>query len=275
MTRALSSGFLTHLSGNEQNVVELYKISAVGMSLFTYTDSKEDVSYHGLTYKAYPIKRSKIVFSTDLRVDQTNIRVAKNWGFNRAINADLLSGSSLSIVRVNKNNPNEDNLTLFHGEVANISSGFQELELRGQTLDFLNYQIPRREIQVACNWKLYDRFCAVGLTLYQEAGTLSQTSSLGKDLVSSVFSSKSDNYFRQGFIEITTGENDKIKRHVSWHVGETVTVIPPFPFSSIPSGTTFKIAPGCKHDTDDCENLFNNIINYGGYPYTPKQDSAL
>ena len=274
MTRVLSTGYSAHLAGLTQAVVELYKISAAGMSLFTYTDSKESVTYHGLTYKPYPIKRSKIIFSADLRVDQTSISLATNWGLNRAITSNTLSGAAFSITRVRKDAPDHDNILLFEGEVANISSSFNQLELRAQTLDFLNFLLPRREIQVACNWKLYDKFCSLGLTTYQSDGITSQSSPSGKTLYSSTFSAKSNDYYTLGFIEMTDGDNKNFKRSISDHTSNTITVIPPFPYA-VGQTASFKVAPGCKHDIDDCENKFNNLINYGGFPFVPKQDAVL
>jgi uncharacterized phage protein (TIGR02218 family) len=274
MSKNLPASFSTHLSGTTHSTVELYKISAVGMSLFTYTDSKESVSYLGLEYTPYPIKRSKIAFSTDLMVDQTIITMAKNWGANRGIDINLFSGADLSITRVNKDNPNVDNLLMFDGEVADIVTNFETIEMRSQTLDFLNFEIPRREIQVGCNWKLYDKFCALGLTLFQDVGSVSSSALLGRELISTTFSGQTNDYYTQGFIEMTSGNNKSLKRNVSSHVGMTITVVPNFP-SSVVSGSEFKIAPGCRKDIVDCESKFSNLINYGGFPYTPKQDDII
>ncbi len=274
MTRALSSGYLAHLAGLTQSVVELYKISAVGMSLFTYTDSKEAVRYHGLTYTPYPIKREKVNFSVDLRVDQTSVRLARNWGLDRAVTANLLSGAAFSITRVRKEAPDHDNMLLFDGEIANIASGFSEIQLRAQTLDFLNFLLPRREIQVACNWKLYDKFCSVGVTTFQSSGVTSQASATGRILNSTTFSGETNEYYTLGYVEITSGDNKHLKRSISSHTSDAVTVIPPFPFT-LAQSTSFKVVPGCRHDIGDCEDKFNNLINYGGFPYVPKQDAIM
>jgi|GEM_PF-5803044 uncharacterized phage protein (TIGR02218 family) len=274
MSKNLPSSFSTHLSGTTHSTVELYKISAVGMSLFTYTDSKESVNYLGIEYTPYPIKRGKIAFSTDLMVDQTVITMAKNWGVDRGIDINLFSGADLSITRVNKDNPNVDNLLMFDGEVADIVTNFETIEMRSQTLDFLNFEIPRREVQVSCNWKLYDKYCAVGLTLFQTAGTIDETAFLGRELVSTTFSGQTNDYYTQGFIQMTSGDNINLRRNVSSHTGLTITVVPNFPYA-VDEFDNFKISPGCRKDIIDCETKFSNLINYGGFPYTPKQDDII
>jgi hypothetical protein len=170
LARTLSSSFTSTLAGLTMSVVELYRISTPGMSTFTYTDSNTQVyvppttpslSYAGLTYDPYPIKRNKISFSTDLKIDQTEITLAKNWGIDNAIVKDVLNGASVQIIRVNTDLPDVDNLLLFDGEVADTGLNELNATLRCQTLDFLNLELPKREFQVACNWKLYDEFCTI------------------------------------------------------------------------------------------------------------------
>jgi uncharacterized phage protein (TIGR02218 family) len=277
MTKSLPGGFSAHLAGLTQSVVELYKISASGMSVFTWTDGNRCVSYSGLTYDPWPIKRGKISFSSDFKVDQTEISAAKNWGVERAIEADLLAGAAFEIVRVRLDNPDTDFVVMFNGEVADVKIGEIEVTIRGQTLDFLNYEIPKREYQVMCNWRLYDQYCgapisfyAVGLSFPESLPVLDRKTIAGVTW----FQHNSAGYWNQGYVRIDTGENADIRRQVSSHPGNTVTVVPPFPFS-IGTNDSFTIFPGCKHDVDDCEDKFNNLINYGGFPFIPRQDEAV
>ncbi len=74
-----------------------------------------------------------------------------------------------------------------------------------------------------------------------------------------------------GFIKITSSDNNELKRYVASHVGQTIIVIPNFPYQIFDTDT-FEVVPGCKHDLDDCENKFDNLVNYGGFPFTPRAD---
>ena len=51
----------------------------------------------------------------------------------------------------------------------------------------------------------------------------------------------------------------------------TLTLIKPIP-NTIEVGDAIKLYPGCKHNSDDCINKFNNIDNFGGYEYIPRNN---
>ncbi len=279
MTKTIYGNLLSHVAGITHSVVELYKISTVGMSTFTWTDANRGISFAGETYYPWPIKRSKISFSSDFRTDQTEITVAKNWGLERAVTSDFLAGAFCQIHRVRMNSPSSDYTILFDGEIGNVQNQEMELTLRAHTLDFLNVEVPKREYQVMCNWKLYDQFCTMDAFGWMAGSCFLSSSPDGKNLYAGAFLGTSQvtfgsNYWNQGYIRVTSGANAELKREVSSHVGQSITVIPPFPFD-VNAQDTFQIYPGCAHDTGDCENKFRNLLNYGGYPFIPKQDDIL
>ncbi len=279
MTKEIFGSLLPHVAGLTHSVVEVYKISAVGMSTFTWTDANEDITFAGEVYQPWPIKRSKISFSSDFRTDQTEITVAKNWGLERAVTSDFLAGANCRILRVRMDNPSNDYTVMFAGEIGNIQNQEMELVLRAHTLDFLNVEIPKREYQVMCNWKLYDQFCTIDASGFMAGSCFVTSSPDGKNLYAGAFAGTSQmtfagNFWTQGYLRITSGENADLKREVSWHMGQSVTVVPPFPFT-VNAQDTFQVFPGCAHDTSACETKFNNLRNYGGFPFIPRQDDIL
>ena len=292
MAKTLSDSFINTLAGLTMGVVELYKMSATGMSTFLYTDSNTKVSYAGLTYEPYPIKRSQISFSTDLKVDQTNLTFAKSWGLENAIFKDVFSGSDVQITRVNLDLPDTDNLLLFDGEVSDFQLDELNVDVRCQTLDFLNFELPKREHQTACNWVVYDTYCGLTIADWTKSHLIRNTNSnfiVSSTLMGStvdntlgeiIDTTVEDQYWRGGFIKSTSGNNIELIRHITDHVGMTVTVLPPFPFDSIAGSTvispdTCDSIPGCDHSITDCEDKFNNLNNFGGFPYIPNQDSVI
>ena len=165
MTRSISTNFTNVTAGATMHVVELFRFSNLGMTTFTYTDGNVGLTYDNEWYEPYPIKRDKISFSSDLKVDQTEITMAKNWGVDNAIRKDKFSDARSQFIRVNHQSPDSDNLLLFDGEIADIRVDELNVVLRCQTLDWLNVELPLREIQVQCNWKLYSlAYCGLSVT---------------------------------------------------------------------------------------------------------------
>lgn len=279
MPRDLSDSYTSTLAGLTMSVVELFSISAVGMSSFNYTDGNEPISYAGFTYDPYPIMRDKISFSSDLKVDEVNLTFAKNWGVDRAIVRDTLAGADVQIIRVSRDLPDSDYVILFDGNIGDTSIDELNVKARCQTLDFLNVELPLREYQVACNWRVYDSYC--GLTQADHSLTSTITGGVRNVLVGPNIAGTSqaaplaDEYWTLGFVQSLSGNNDDVVRQVTSHIGMTVTVVPPFPFDFDLGTDTVKLVLGCAHSVDDCEDVFDNIINYGGFPFIPNEDTML
>lgn len=279
MTRPLSDSFNASLAGQTMSVVELFSISSVGMSSFRYTDGNESISYAGLTYDPYPVKRSRISFTSDLKVDETTLTFAKNWGVDNAIRRDTLAGADVQIVRVNRDIPDDSNVILFDGEIGDTTINELNVVARCQTLDFLNVELPLREYQVACNWRIYDVYC--GLTQADHSLTSTITGGVRNVLVGPNIAGTSqddplaDEYWTLGFAQALSGMNEDIIRQVTSHTGMTVTVVPPFPFDFDLDTDTVKLVLGCNHSVSDCEDVFSNLINYGGFPFIPNEDTMI
>jgi uncharacterized phage protein (TIGR02218 family) len=261
------------------SIVELFSFGAVGMSSFYYTDGNESISYAGHTYDPYPIKRGRISFSSDLKVDQVSVVFAKNWGIDNAIRRDTLAGADVQIIRVNRDNPGSDYVILFDGEIADTTSDSLEVNANCQTLDFLNIELPLREYQVACNWRVYDSYCGLTQADWSVISSLGMSTLRNQLHGTNIAGTSTDGtfpneYWTLGYAQSMDGANEDIVRQITSHTGMTITVVPPFPFD-FETGADVKLVLGCDHSVDDCEDVFNNLINYGGFPFIPNQDTML
>ena len=279
MSRSLPTSYSTTLAGSTMSIIELYKISSTGMSSFNYTDAGFGISFAGITYDPYPIKRSKISFSTDLKTDQTDVTLAKNWGIDMGIRKDVLAGATIQIYRVNADLADTDSVLLFDGEVSDTQIDESIIKLRCATLDFLNIELPKREFQVGCNWQLYGSHCGVTLANFLVSTTNSLFTTSTKvisapEIQAFAGTTFADNYFRGGYVTGLSSDNRDLTRHITSHVGITITILPPFPFDFALTDD-IQLAPGCDHNLTDCEDKFNNLINYGGFPWIPNQDKVL
>jgi len=279
LVRSISDSYSTALAGSTMAVVELFSLSSAGMSTFLYTDAGQTISFAGLTYDPYPIKRGKISFSTDLKTDETTISMAKNWGTDMAIRKDILAGATVQIHRVNTDYTNLDYVLLFDGEVSDTTTDESVIKIRCTTLDFLNTELPLREIQVACNWQLYGPHCGITLSNYLVTTADGLDTTTPEEIAASEVGfaagiTFSDQYFRGGYVVGLSTDNMNLTRHITSHVGNTISVLPPFPFD-FELTDNIQFAPGCDHNILDCENKFNNLTNYGGFPWIPNQDNVL
>jgi uncharacterized phage protein (TIGR02218 family) len=255
-------------------VVELFNISAPGMSNFLYTDCNVGLTFNSNWYIPYPIRRGKISYSADLKVDETNITMAKNWGTDMAIYKNALAGATIQIHRVSLDNIDDDFVLLFDGDVSDTRIDEATINLRCTTLDFLNWELPKRELQVACNWQLYGSYCSIDVGSFSVTTTAGLDDSSPSKLTSDDFISGTAQYFRGGFVVGLSGDNNELIRHITDHTGSQISVLPPFPFD-FETNVNVRVAPGCDHGTDDCVDIFDNLDNYGGFPFIPNYDQVF
>ena len=56
--------------------------------------------------------------------------------------------------------------------------------------------------------------------------------------------------------------------------GSQLGLLQPFLYP-VAAGDSFTILPGCDHTTATCENSFNNLARFGGFPYIPPPEFAV
>jgi hypothetical protein len=133
-------------------------------------------------------------------------------------------------------------------------------------------EFPNRIFQVGCNWTFcdnncaYQKFATMRLELFRYDGTLGSTSD-GTTFVLS--HGKASNYFVPGFVEILSGDYINFYRPVLANDANSVTCRIPFP-ALIPAGTSVRVQKLCARNPAACIKVFDNYVNYGGYPHVPK-----
>lgn len=66
------------------------------------------------------------------------------------------------------------------------------------------------------------------------------------------------------------GQFGPVKRTILSVAGDTLTVAGSL--SSLAPGVDVSLRLGCNHTMDDCKNVFNNLPNFGGFPWIPSEN---
>jgi hypothetical protein len=76
--------------------------------------------------------------------------------------------------------------------------------------------------------------------------------------------------FALGFITFSSGLNYLLRRTIKRVDGDTITLMSPLP--NIPEiGAIVALTHGCDKSQSTCLNKFNNLNNFGGFPYIPHE----
>lgn len=154
---------------------------------------------------------------------------------------------------------------VWSGRVLSYNSDDYEAELRCEPIQS-SMQRPglRRRWQRSCPHVLYSTACgattpAVSATVsLVEAGTLTFPSNWTADHAS----------FNGGMVEWTLPDGRSERRTILESTSNGVVRLSGVA-AGLSNGDAVSIFKGCNHLVTDCENVHNNILNYGGQPNIP------
>jgi uncharacterized phage protein (TIGR02218 family) len=172
----------------------------------------------------------------------------------------------------------------FYGRVAETDVGRSKIAIKVKSL--LNLlalqQMPRRLYGAACTHVFGDAMCGYDRTNGKNAagsGTgigavtvAALTGSSQAQLVTS-FTPIPATAYDEGTIVATSGANSGASRTIARLAGGTIYLLKPW-LSPVTVGDGFQLLPGCDHTTATCNNTFNNLLRYGGFPYIPPPETA-
>jgi uncharacterized phage protein (TIGR02218 family) len=174
-------------------------------------------------------------------------------------------------------------LLWFYGRVADSDVGRARIAIKVKSLMNLLavQQMPRRLYQASCGHVFGDAMCgydraggknAAGDATGNGAGTVTAASGTSQGLINAGGAVAA--VFIQGTIVGATGANTGYSRTIAnLGNGSQIGLFKPFLFP-IAVGDTFTVLPGCDHTTSACQNLFDNLARYGGFPYIPPPEAA-
>lgn len=260
--------------------VEIYKFY-FGDETYCMTSADIDISWQGNTYLKSSIKRGDLEGLSNPESGTLDMTMAlPNSLVQQVLTVPPSMPINLIISRAQRSDLS-DFRQVWVGRVRAHEVVGQEVHLHGISILHREYRIgnPIR-YQKACAYALYDEYnCQVSpetlkITCNPVIVTASKVSS--PSLVwtaASIPSGMKEGWFVGGFVTYSdTVSNVNGKRAIIDydHVNGVITVFPGL--RGFTSGASMEFHPGCRHDTYDCHNKFNNLLNYGGDPILPLED---
>lgn len=246
--------------------IELYQFDREGTTTWRYTSGDENVVYLGQTYTAIPIKRNKIEQSQDVNRASLTVTMSSEQDFiQQFITSPLFARIGITIKRYHYDDTGV--VVLWTGRIINVFQKEKTADIKCES-SYSSLQRPtlRRVYSLNCPHLLYgpSPLCQVVQTNFETETILSGIS--GLTITSADFGLQVDGYFVGGLVE-SSESGTVTRRFITHHVGDVLTLNLPL-YNTIIGGTV-KAYPGCGHNVTDCNDKFNNIANYGGFPYVP------
>ena len=162
----------------------------------------------------------------------------------------------------------------FYGRLAETDVGRSKINMKVKSLLNLlaQQQMPRRLYQAACTHVFGDTMCGFDRTSLT-ASVTAQAGSSQAAIVTSLSPSPAT-LFDQGTIVATSGPNAGQRRTITQLSGGTAYLLKAW-LEPVTVGNEFELLPGCDHTVATCQNTFNNLNRFGGFPYIPPPELAV
>lgn len=299
----VSSDVLAILASRQFYLVDLFTFTLVDGTVLNYCSGGTDIINDGTTYLCGMstggpfFKRegegSTIKWAIGLDVDTLNFSVLPGTGtvtpaggsgagipFSQAVTEGVFDYAECMVnraVMTTWGNTSAGLILLFDGLVGAISSG-RENALRftiDSYKDILSINMPRNIYQPGCMNTLFDTACTVIKNNFKSTGTLTSGSTVSS--LNTMSLSQASGYFNLGSIQFTSGPNEGVTALVQQYTHgstSTITIIPPLP-KTPGTSDAYAIYPGCDKTSFTCQNKFNNLVNFRGFPFIPVPETAV
>lgn len=236
----------------------------MGASVFRYTSSDGPATFLGNTYTPEVILRSAMEFSQEDTAGNISVSVPKGNAVAQLFVAFLPpSPVGLTIYRKHRGDP--EVIVAFIGKLVSLSFDGPEATLvLAPVRALLQKKVPSVVFQSQCNWNLYGVGCGVLKASFKDSGVVGVVT--GVSIVATVFATRPDGWFNNGWMELVGGE----RRFIVAHVGNTVELMNRFIVLTV--GTAFDAFPGCDRTETICTTKYNNLPRHLGFPRIPTRN---
>lgn len=251
-----------------------------GETVWTQTSADQAIEYEGETYEPIQIGRGDLSLSPDLARNSLSVKTTRSNPVALLHLTDLSNNmTTLTVFRVE----GASGMTIWKGRIASAQSDGNEIELSCESIfTSLRRAGLRARYQRGCRHAIYRRGCNVNGSAnqadHQVDGGATEIS--GAMVRVPVAANRADGRYTGGILRGPDG----VERLIIRHVGEWLTLQTRVSSltDAVPNAgwdlswdkywdgsVAVSIFPGCKHTREDCNTEFNNIENYGGFPWIP------
>lgn len=251
--------------------LELYQFSYQGGTLRFTSDARDHVQ-SGVTWTRVPgLSRTPIEDTGEISKSSLTLTAPEDFQVSALFEvyppSDVVE---LEVFRIQRSDPT-DVKTQWIGRVLNASWGVGFSTLTCESLLTRLKQPGLRRIYAKnCPHLLYGSDCRASLIDFEEVVVLEGILSDGFQLLSSTFDTFVDGFFAGGKMEFDFGGGNVERRGIREHVGSLITLTHPIP--GLPTTAEISAWPGCDRTKPTCVSKFNNLVNYGGFPYMTQKN---
>lgn len=278
----LSVVMLVHLAQPTTTLAEAWRVVRVDGAIYGFTSHDLNVTISDVLYQAVPGLQATTSHTTDtFAVDTLDVTIFLTVSDEADIAAGLWDNAVVTVFEYNWNDPpttfgNDLNI-LRHGNLGEVKrqNNLLQAEIRGLTQRLSKR--TGRQYSPTCPWRhaqwngstyVSSIECGVDLTTFIHTGAITAVSATPTLQFSDTDSAQVDDYYAEGLITFTSGDNTGITREVRQWTSQEFFLHRPFPYV-VQIGDAYSAVTGDDHRFETCRDKFSRAANFGGFPYVP------
>lgn len=279
--KQVSGALRALLEGDAFLMADLFTVSLAQGQVLYYTNADKPVEWQGRRFEMLLVKRGSVKTARGLSVDGNELEVSADASsllqglpWVEAALGGALDGARVKMERLffrDWDTPVEA-VVLFSGRVSGVSGSRYRAKVSVKSdIELLNVSSPRNIYQAGCMRTVYDKGCKANKTRLTVSGRVAVRGS-ETEIVTSL--TNPDGWFDLGVLEFTTGRNRGLTRSVKSYAKGRFEFALRLPFVPEP-GDAFRVYPGCNKSKKQCEEKFNNVVHFRGFPFIPAASTVM
>ncbi|UZT28611.1 tail assembly protein [Vibrio phage 033B] len=241
--------------------VELYRFTQ-GLFVQGFTTANVPIFHQGVTYEPTVMERSTVGVTDDVYKSSLTLSFARTVPF--ALNLLGFSNEMPYQVSVFRGEVGGTSWVLnWQGRVISSKANGDIIDVECESL-YTTIQRPglRARYAKTCRHELYDHACGIDYEASKVAGTVAAVDNVVNFTIPEA-AGYPNGHFTAGILDL--GEEGGA-RFITNHVGDLITINRPIP---VMLNQAVFIAPGCDHLRATCQDKFDNLLSFGGFPWIP------
>lgn len=254
--------------------IELYRF-VEGALIHTATSCDTDQVYNSETYVSTSLGRNEIENKNELSKENIEVYLSLDNPTGRRWLKSILD-TVVTLTLFSKIDASVN--VIWKGRLASVKPDASTITLIFESV-FTSLRRPglRNKYQKSCPYVLYGRGCNLNKNDFAVSSQITGVS--GSVVTATAAASKPDGTYNAGMIQGPDGAF----RFIINHVGTQLTLIRPLDsltlgFANSGYGKGYGLAygqlvaniyPGCDRTKETCKNVYNNLDNFGGWPFIP------
>ena len=247
---------------DDENEIDRYILEQIQPSSenWYFTSADSDDSYDGNTYVATCMGRGNIELKREIEKQKIEIEFpisnefAKNWLIDSNyyfLDVQILEKESSTVRQI------------WEGRLVSVAISGKKFKLEFESIftALARYGL-KRIYQRSCPHTLYNRGCNLNINDFEILAAISDINKL----ICTISTSKDDHFYTHGLLKY--GDEFVSIRSQIGNQFELTRLLPGMEAELASLGyVIIHIFPGCNKSKVTCLEKFDNLVNYGGYPY--------